>query len=380
LAEEDSKLSVEELEEKYYEDLKEAFNEQVADKLPEHRPYDCKIELEPEATLHKGPIYLINPKQDQALKEYIEEKLKKGFIRKSESPAGYPVLFVPKKTGDQRLCTDYRRLNKVTKRNAYPLPLISQVFENIKDAVIFSKLDLKSAYNLVRIRAGDEYKTAFSTKYGHYEYLVMPFGLTNVPATFQSFVNDVFADEINKFCHVYLDDIIIYSKKHEEHIKHVRTILSKLIENKLIAKMSKCEFHKQKIAFLGHVVSRHGVETDPAKLEAVANWEKPKTKKQLQSFIGFCNYYRDFIPMFSEIGKPLFQLASQGNKIKWTPEGEEAFEKLKKILVSPPVLAFPNYDKQFIEECDASNYAIGGCYHNMVMMVHYTQSTTTLRH
>jgi len=231
----------------------------------------------------------------------------------------------------------------------------------MKGAVIFSKLDLKSAYNLVRIRAGDEYKTAFSTKYGHYEYLVMPFGLTNAPATFQSFVNDIFSEEINKFCHVYLDDIVIYSKTYEDHVKHVCTILKKLVDNKLVAKMSKCEFHKEKIAFLGHIISRKGIETDPEKLKAVAEWKKPATVRQMQSFLGFCNYYRDFIPKFAEISKPLCRtISGKKKKFVWTTEGEEAFEKLKSLLVSPPVLAYPDHDKQFIVECDASNYAIGG--------------------
>ena len=353
-------LSAEEIVDKYYANLKEAFNEDIANTLPEHRPYDCKIELEPDAGLHRGSIYPINQKEEKALKEYIEENLAKGFIRKSDSPAGHPVLFTPKKTGDLRLCTDYRKLNKVTVRNAYPLPRISSVFESMKGAVVFSKLDLKSAYNLVRIREGDEYKTAFNTKFGHYEYLVMPFGLTNAPAVFQSFINTVFEEDIGKFCQVYLDDIIIYSKTLDEHIQHVRTILDKLIQNKLVAKMSKCEFHKLKIPFLGHVVSREGVETDPEKLKAVAEWPKPKNVKQLLSFLGFCNYYRNFIENFADISKPLYRMTSKKATFKWNEERDRAFETLKRLLVSPPVLSYPDPDKQFIVECDASNYAIGG--------------------
>jgi len=353
-------LSIGEIIDKYYGDLEEAFNEEIANTLPEHRPHDCKIELEPDASLYKGAIYPTSPREEKALKEYIDENLAKGFIRRSESPAGYPVLFVPKKSGELRLCMDYRKLNKWTKRNAYPLPRISAVFEAMKGAVVFSKFDLKSAYNLVRIREGDEYKTAFNTKFGHFEHLVMPFGLTNAPAVFQSFVNDIFSEDIGKYCQVYLDDIVVYSKTLEEHVEHVRTILKKLIEHKLVAKKSKCELHKLKIAFLGHVVSKDGVETDPEKIKAVAEWPLPENVKQMQSFLGFCNYYRNFIKNFSEIAKPLFRMTSKKEKFEWDDERRTAFEKLKRMLTSPPVLAYPDHDKPFFVECDASNYAIGG--------------------
>eukprot|EP00833_Pecoramyces_ruminatium_P016170 jgi/Orpsp1_1/1190202/evm.model.d7180000077406.1 len=248
----------------------------------------------------------------------------------------------------------------MTKRNAYPLPRIKQVFEAMKGAVVFSKFDLKSAYNLVRIKEGDEYKTAFNTKFGHFEHLVMPFGLTNAPAVFQSFVNDIFAEDIGKYCQVYLDDIVVYSRTLEEHVEHVQTILKKLIENKLVAKKAKCELHKLKIPFLGHVVSRHGVETDPEKIKAVAEWPKPQNIKQMQSFLGFCNYYRNFIHGFSAVAKPLTRMTSKKEKFEWSEESEKAFKKLKELLTSPPVLAFPDHDKQFYVECDASNYAIGG--------------------
>jgi len=211
-----------------------------------------------------------------------------------------------KKTGDRRLCTDYRRLNKKTVRNAYPLPLIQQVFESMKGAVIFSKLDLKSV---------------------------------------QSFVNDIFSDEINRFVQVYLDDIIIYSKTLEEHIEHVKIVLQKLIDNRLVANKAKCEFHKLKIAFLGHVVSKDGVETDPEKIKAVAEWPVPTTVKQLKSFIGFCSYYRRFIPNFSDIAKPLFQLYKLKGAIKLKDINLAVFKKLKSLLVSPPVLAYPDHDK-----------------------------------
>ena len=357
---EDLTTENEQLVEKYYSDLREAFNEDIAMQLPEHRPFDCKIELEPGAELTHGPYYPMNPEEEAELKEFLKENEEKGFIRRSESEAGYPVLYVPKKTGDKRLCTDYRKLNKITKRNSFPLPRIDQIFESMKGAKIYSKLDLKSAYNLVRIREGDEYKTAFNTKFGLFEYLVMPFGLTNAPATFQAFINHVLKDEINECCQVYLDDIIIYSKSLDEHIGHVRRVLQRLIDNKLVAKLSKCEFHKKELIFLGHIVSVDGVKTDPAKLEAITKWPIPTKVRELQSFLGFCNYYRKFINRFADIARPLYALTSNKIKFAWNKEAEDAFNKLKEAMVSPPVLRYPDHDKQFVVECDASNYAIGG--------------------
>jgi len=226
--------------------------------------------------------------------------------------------------------------------------------------VVFSKFDLKSAYNLVLIREGEEYKTAFNTKFEHFEHLVMPFDLTNSPAVFQSFVNDIFSEDIGKYCQVYLDDIVVYSKTLEEHVEHVRTILKKLIQNKLVAKMSKCELHKLRISFLGHVVSKDDVETDSEKIKVVAEWPQIEYFKQMQSFLGFCNYYRYFIKNFSEIAKPLFKMTSKKKKFKWNEEGLAAFHKLKEMLTSPSVLEYPDHKKQFFVECDASNYSIGG--------------------
>jgi len=285
-------LSIGKIIDKYYGDITEAFNEEITKTLPEHRSYDCKIELEPDAPLYKGAIYLRSPREEKALKEYIDENLAKGFIRRSESPADYFVLFVFKKSGELRLCMDYRKLNQWTKRNAYPIPRISAVFEAMKEAVVISKFDLKSVYNLVRIREGDEYKTAFNTKFEHFEHLVMPFRLTNTPAVFQSFVisslNDVFSEDIGKYCQVYLDDTVVYSKTLEEHVQHVRTNLKKLIKHKLVANISKCELHKLKISFLGHMVSKDGVETDPEKIKAVAEWPQSENVKQMKSFLGFC--------------------------------------------------------------------------------------------
>jgi len=343
-----------------YHKYSSVFNQNREQKLPPHRyGLDCCIELVPGAQLHKGPVYPMNPAQLEEASKYIKENLAKGFIRPSKSPAAYPVLFQIKKDGTLRFCVDYRRLNKVTIKDAYPLPLYNLFFEQVRGSNYFTKLDLKAAYNLVRIREGDEFKTAFRTRHGQFEYLVMPFGLTNAPAVFQRFINYVLSDYIDKFVVVYLDDILIYSKTLDEHKSHVMKVLESLEENYLIANLDKCLFHVREIEFLGHIISGFSIRTDPKKIEAVKNWPVPHSIKQVQSFIGFCNYYRRFIKNFSLIASPLFRLIRKDTKFEWTDESNKAFETLKGHLTSTPVLILPNPEKQFIMETDASHFALG---------------------
>ena len=201
------------------------------------------------------------------LKDYIEESLRKGHIRPSNSPCGAPVLFVKKKDGSLRLCVDYRALNAITVRDRYPLPLIDNLIDQLRVAVIFTALDLRGAYNLVRVRHGDEWKTAFRTRYGQYEYLVMPFGLTNAPAVFQRLMNDLFRDYLDQFVVVYLDDILVFSKRQEDHVEHVRIVLKVLLDNGLYCKFSKCEFHVETVEFLGYVIGKGGVSMNQKKVE-----------------------------------------------------------------------------------------------------------------
>jgi len=342
-----------------YRDLAVVFSKKEADKLPPHRLTDCKIVLEKDASLHYGPIYPLSEEENKVLKEYIEENLKKGFIRPSESPAGYPVLFQKKKDGSLRLCVDYKKLNAVTIRNSYPLPLINDIIEKVKGAKYFTKLDLRSAYNLIRIKEGDEYKTAFRTKYGHYEYLVMPFGLKNAPATFQSFINSVLRPYLEKSVILYLDDILIYSEDLEEHHKQVRSVLQTLINNNLYAKLEKCEFDKEKVEFLGYILSGDGVSTDPKKIKSIEEWPTPKNIKEVQRFLGLCNYYRRFVKNFAKIAKPLHNLTRKNTKFIWDTNCGNSFKLLKSKLTTSPVLHHPDVTKPFIVECDASNYAIG---------------------
>jgi hypothetical protein len=221
----------------------------LQDALPSHRPYDHVIPLIPGETPPFGPIYSLSEVELKALSDYIEEHLDKGFIQPSSSPAGAPILFVKKKDGSLRLCVDYRALNKVTIKNRYPLPLISEMLDRLRSARYFTKIDLRGAYNLVRIAEGEEWKTAFRCRYGHFEYTVMPFGLTNAPATFQHFMNDIFRDLLDQSVVVYLDDILIYNADEKVHQKHVRAILERVRSAMLYAKTEKCEFHLSEIEF-----------------------------------------------------------------------------------------------------------------------------------
>jgi len=345
---------------KEYHKYSSVFSQKNAEKLPKHRPgLDCAIELLPGAELHQGPIYPLNPRQMEEADRYISENLAKGFIRPSKSPTAYPVLFQAKKDGTLRFCVDYRKLNAVTVRDSYPLPLYNLFFDQVAGSKAFSKLDLKSAYNLIRIREGDEPKTSFRTRRGQFEYLVMPFGLTNAPSVFQRFINHVLRDFLDKFVVVYLDDILIYSKSLEEHVKHVSSVLEKLKEHSLVAKLEKCVFHVPEVEFLGHIVSGNGLRTDPRKIEAVKDWPVPSKVKELQSFLGFCNYYRRFIKGFAIIAAPLHSLLSKGKRFIWNKEHQEAFNRLKILLTSAPILALPNPNEKYYLETDASHFALG---------------------
>ncbi|KAJ8416815.1 hypothetical protein AAFF_G00326930 [Aldrovandia affinis] len=209
------------------------------------------------------------------METYIHDSLAAGIIRPSSSPVGAGFFFVAKKDKSLRPCIDYRNLNAITVKNKYPLPLINSAFEPLQEATIFSKLDLRNAYHLVRIWEGDEWKTAFNTPLGHFKYLVMPFGLTNAPAVFQALVNDVLRDFLNRTVFVYLDDILIFSRNLQEHTTHVRQVLERLWENQLFVKAEKCEFHASSVSFLGYIVECGQVRPDPAKIQAVVEWPQP---------------------------------------------------------------------------------------------------------
>ncbi|WVZ51710.1 hypothetical protein U9M48_002825 [Paspalum notatum var. saurae] len=304
--------------------------------------------------------YRMAPDELKELKTQLQEQLDKGFIRPSSSPWGCPALFVEKKDqGGKRLCVDYRPLNAVTVKNKYPLPHIDILFDQLAGAKVFSKIDLQSGYYQIKIREVDIPKTAFSTRYGLYEYLVMSFGLTNAPAFFMYMMNSVFMNELDKFVVVFIDDILIYSKSEKDHEEHLRIVLTQLREHKLYAKFSKCAFWLKEVGFLGHILSEKGVAVDPSKVADVLNWKQPKTVTEIQSFLGLAGYYRRFIKDFSKIAKPMTSLTKKNARFTWGSNCEEGFQTLKKLLTSAPVLAQPDIIKPFDVYCDASGHGLG---------------------
>jgi hypothetical protein len=258
-----------------------------------------------------------------------------------------------------RLCIDYRPLNAVTIKNKYPLSRIDVLFDQLVGAKVFSKIDLRSGYHQIKIRASDIPKTAFSTRYGLYEFLVMSFGLTNAPAYFMYLMNYVFMLELDKFVVVFIDDILVYSKNEEEHDGHLHVVLQRLQEHRLYAKLSKCDFWLKEIKFLGHTISQAGIAVDPDKVQEVMNWKPLTTVRQIRSFLGLAGYYQRFIPDLSQIAKPITELLNKEAKFVWGQKCKDAFHALRQHLTTAPVLAQADSSKPFDVYCDASGTGLG---------------------
>ena len=266
-------------------DFPEVFPEDLPG-LPPTRQIEFRIDLVPGAAPVARAPYRLAPTELQELSDQLSELSKKGFIRPSSSPWGAPVLFVKKKDGSFRMCIDYRELNKLTIKNRYPLPRIDDLFDQLQGSCVYSKIDLRSGYHQLRVREEDIPKTAFRTRYGHYEFQVMPFGLTNAPAVFMDLMNRVCKPYLDKFVIVFIDDILIYSKSKKEHEEHLRQILELLKKEELYAKFSKCDFWIPKVQFLGHVIDSQGIHVDPAKIEAIKDWATPTTPTEIRQFLG----------------------------------------------------------------------------------------------
>ncbi|KAJ0481098.1 putative nucleotidyltransferase, Ribonuclease H [Helianthus annuus] len=327
--------------------------------LPPQRQVEFRIDLVPGAAPVAKAPYRLAPSEMQELSTQLQELLDKGFIRPSFSPWGAPVLFVKKKDGSFRMCINYRELNKLTIKNRYPLPRIDDLFDQLQGSSFYSKIDLRSGYHQLRIQEESIPKTAFRTRYGHYEFLVMPFGLTNAPTVFMDLMNRVCKSYLDKFVIVFIDDILIYSKTKAKHEQHLRAVLELLKKEQLYAKFSKCEFWLREVQFLGHVVNGDGIHVDPTKIEAIKDWETPKTPTEIRQFLGLAGYYRRFIENFSKIAQPLTLLTQKDKKFDWGIKQEEAFQILKDKLCNAPILALPEGTDDFVVYCDASRQGLG---------------------
>ncbi|SPC67775.1 related to Gag-pol polyprotein [Ustilago sp. UG-2017b] len=410
-----------------YHQYLDVFSRVRADKLPPHRTYDHHIPLEEGKSPPFRPIYSLSEHELKTLRGYLEENLAKGFVSPSDSPAASPILFVKKKDGSLRLCVDYRGLNQITIRNRYPLPLIDELLDRLREARFFTCIDLCGAYNLICIAKGDKWKTAFRTRYGHFQYNVMPFGLTNAPASFQHLMkdvrgrapetqvsllgysatiklrddsrwclwpwstplwiglipdtyaptirtksllatcafrpmtNDTFKDMLDRSLIIYLDDLLIYSSTLEQHQGHVSAVLARLRQAGLYAKAEKCQFSTSQTEFLGFVVSDQGVSMDPSKTEVITNWPVPKSTHDVQVFLGFCNFYRKFIPQYSRTAYPLTQLLrkeAQSTPFAWNHAAQHAFEQLRSSFNTDTILRHFDPARPIIVETDASDFAV----------------------
>ena len=339
----------------------DVFSKKKSERMPTRKPYDHAIEFEENASLPKpAKLYPMSPMERNSLDQWIDEELQKGYIRPSKSPIAAPVFFVKKKDGTLRLVQDYRKLNEITVKNRYPIPRITDLIDSLSQASIFTKIDLRWGYNNVRIKKGDEWKTTFVTHRGLFEAKVMYFGFSNAPAIFQAMMNDLLSDLIREgHVMVYLDDILIFTKDKKENRRITKEVLKRLQENDLYAKPEKCLFEKDRIEYLGMIISHGHIEMDPSKLSGVMDWPRPKKVKEVQAFLGFANFYRRFIQDFAEHAKPLTELTRKNQPWKWEESQEQAFQALKRAFTSAPILRIPDDENPFRLETDASDVATG---------------------
>lgn len=318
--------------------------------LPPSRVFDHSIPLLPGAQLVNLRPYRYNPAQKDEIERQVVDMLRQGVIQSSSSPFSSPVLLVQKKDGTWRFCIDYRYLNAITVKNRYPLPIIDELLDELAGACWFTSLDLRAGYHQIgyhqiRMKPEDEHKTAFKTHQGHYEFRVMSYGLTGAPATFQGLMNTIFAPFLRKGVLVFIDDILVYSRNLEDHVKLLRAVLETLTKHQLKVKRSKCAFAQSSLTYLGHVISAHGVTTDTKNIQSVRNWPVPQNVKEVRGFLGLAGYYRKFVKHFGIMSLPLTDLLKKHVVFHWTSETQAAFEALKTALTTAPVLALPYFSK-----------------------------------
>lgn len=340
--------------------------------LPPHSEHDHPIELKPGAIPPFSRARPSPPSHRETIRKVIEDGLRKGTLRPSTSSACSPILLVAKPSGGVRMCVDYRKLNEITVKRRHPIPLLSETLNNLGKAQWYTKLDIRAAFNQLRIREGDEWLTSFATRFGQFEWLVMPFGLCGAPATWQAYIQSIIRPWIDNFVTAYLDDILIYSNTKEEHIQHVRTILEALSKVNLPIDIDKCLFLVKRVNYLGLIITPQGIEMDPKKLSSISNWPTPSSPHDLHSFVGFCNFYRRFIPNFSKLAVPLNNLlkckvtTDKGRRrviyppFDWTSACQQAFDSLKAEFAVSRVLAHFNLELPTVVETDASDMITAG--------------------
>jgi hypothetical protein len=320
--------------------------------------YEPRINLDTERTIYT-PQYKVRHNMKPAVKENIDQFFKMGVIQLSKSPYNSPTLIVKKKDGGTRLCVDFRKLNEHVITDRHPLPRIDQILEELGGVQYFTALDLLHGFYNLKIHPDDRPKTAFSTPDGHFEFIRLPMGLKNSPSIFQRTMNMVLQELLGDYAFIYIDDIVIYSKTAKEHVAHLKNILDRLEKHGLRVKFSKCQLFKTEIEYLGFLVGRDGMKVNPRKVDAIEKFPTPRDVKGIQAFLGVVGYFRQFVPDYATIARPLYGLLKKNQKFSWGEEQEHAFQAFKKALTHAPVLAFPDFDKEFILTTDASGYAIG---------------------
>ena len=330
--------------------------------LPPARACDHRIHLKPSTEPVAVRPYRYPQLQKDELERQCEEMLQQGTIRNSTSPFSAPVLLVKKQDGSWRFCVDCRALNAATVKDKFPIPVVEELLDELHGAKFFTKLDLRSGYHQVRVHPNDVAKTAFRTHNGHFEFLVMSFGLSNGPSTFQALMNLVLKQFLRRCVLVFFDDILVYSATWTEHLLRLRAVLDVLRAHKLHLKKSKCSFTATSVQYLGHVISHEGVSMDVSKVAAVQSWPQPRSACGLRGFLGLAGYYRRFIKDYGTLAAPLTSLLRK-NAFLWTEAADAAFTALKSALSAAPVLHLPDFDREFVVDCDASGSGFGAVLH-----------------
>ncbi len=333
--------------------------------LSEHKSWDHKILLLNDKQPKWMPLYSMSEDQLKKVRTYLDENLKRGFIKPSKSSTEYPILFVPKKNDMKQLCVNYRQLNKIIRQDSYSLPLIKELQDRLDRVKWFTSLDLKEAYYQIQMKEGKEWKTAFWMRYRHYEYTVMPFGLKNAPATFQRLINDMLREYLDDFAITYLDDILIYLNDLEMHRSHVHKILRKLNERTLYVKKSKSKFEAKEIKFLDYIIQSEQIKKNSKKTNAVRNWPPPKQVKEVQAFLRLMNYYQKFVPNYARIAEPLTQLTRKNKRWHWDKKQKNAFHALKGSLNRTAHLRILNSTCKKVLKTNASDFTVGACLYQI---------------